>query len=592
MKKTFLKRGIFVLFLSLQMVQGYAQAYELNVGEMGIQADAMISETKLLKFSMDAAGESFLVFWFQVSDANSKYIFLGSLIDKNKDDNVLKLYLSNGEVFTSPVFGDAFWFMFPPQSASSNRAKNDKEGIYVMTQLRKYNITKINLNGQDYTTPKFRSAATIDAMCKMFEKKYGFFLPRLIPLLGSAPTRSSSTSQKTTTNRSNSSSPSATKPLPKTPIHIKLYNTQQMTELQMIEHPLGFLSPGSKELTYANAIKQIKDCNLSAGTQEENSYIGFWDGLDNYNMTWEGIKPYSVTCIWVNGKLYSWNYTFYMDWDYKGKTQKESYKIHLAEKIVKTLESTRGIRFTDEDPYPDEDRRYYRRGIYGDHEITIYLKEKDLRVGLYVEVSTTISQYKKKNEEEKVSFILESRNLTMQDLISMPLGIIKSKTDNVWDIPFSEILRGAHKKTNWKTNNDGHNFGISKGFDMTYRGKELRCMGVLHRGNSEDIYKHDWHKFRYSISSNYSSKDEYKKANKEIDELFSIMINDLNTLGITMVTEEDKYGKQAKGEDCNSNYSIFMPKTSFSKKVLKGARVPDIWLMFTVERKKFKKEKW
>ena len=44
---------------------------------------------------------------------------------------------------------------------------------YVMKQLRKFNITKISINGKIVSTPNFRSAATIDAMCKTLISKTG-----------------------------------------------------------------------------------------------------------------------------------------------------------------------------------------------------------------------------------------------------------------------------------------------------------------------------------------------------------------------------------------------------------------------------------
>lgn len=273
MKKTILKRVIFVIILSLQMVQGHAQAYEFDRGGQGFftSESIFLGEKKRLRFSINFVGKSredgMMHFWFQASDNSSKYIFLGSLIDENKDNNVLKLYLSNGEVLTSPVFGNAFWFTFVPDMTSSNKAKNDKEGIYVMTQLRKYNITKMNLNGQDYTTPKFRSAATIDAMCKKLEKDIFHIWPQLIPLLGSAPTGSSTTSKKTTTNRSSSSSSSnyssssgGTYTIQKGDV---LWNVSKrlLKESGKANPTNGEIMQAMKDIAKANGCKTYDECN-------------------------------------------------------------------------------------------------------------------------------------------------------------------------------------------------------------------------------------------------------------------------------------------------------------------------------------------
>ena len=98
--------------------------------------------------------------------------FLGTLVKEN-EDYTLKLYLSNGEILTSETRGNGIWLTCGTHSLKSNKGKNDENGSYVMKQLRKYNITKISVNGHEFTTPNFRSAATIDAMCKKLITKTG-----------------------------------------------------------------------------------------------------------------------------------------------------------------------------------------------------------------------------------------------------------------------------------------------------------------------------------------------------------------------------------------------------------------------------------
>lgn len=93
--------------------------------------------------------------------------------------SVLKLFLSNGEILTGKRQNDtsnSLSFILGSQEFYSSKVSitdNDKRANYIMRQLRKYNIIKFSVNGKITSTPNFRSAATIDAMCKTLISKTG-----------------------------------------------------------------------------------------------------------------------------------------------------------------------------------------------------------------------------------------------------------------------------------------------------------------------------------------------------------------------------------------------------------------------------------
>ncbi len=93
--------------------------------------------------------------------------------------SVLKLFLSNGEILTGKRQNDtsnSLSFILGAQEFYSSKVSitdNDKRANYIMRQLRKYNIIKFSVNGKITSTPNFRSAATIDAMCKTLISKTG-----------------------------------------------------------------------------------------------------------------------------------------------------------------------------------------------------------------------------------------------------------------------------------------------------------------------------------------------------------------------------------------------------------------------------------
>lgn len=81
-----------------------------------------------------------------------------------------KLFLSNGEIFS--FTGECYFWQicFGSQDLKSNRKSVNDYGGYAMSQLRKFNITKIKYGDYTFNIPNYRSAATIDAMCKEFLK--------------------------------------------------------------------------------------------------------------------------------------------------------------------------------------------------------------------------------------------------------------------------------------------------------------------------------------------------------------------------------------------------------------------------------------
>ncbi|MBR1464266.1 MAG: hypothetical protein IJ604_12960 [Prevotella sp.] len=301
-----IKKAFILLVFALNVLSSFAQAYEFKCeqgqsGEWYCDFIHKISEDKIVRMQVSSVSNRSCVLSMILSEYKNLFAYN---IDKDRLGTV-KIYLSNGEVLTTTQAhgSKSFWFHVGMQTLSSNKSGSSASGGHVMGLLRQYNITKISVNGNEFTTPNFRSAATIDAMCKTLIGKTGD--------QGQFGGGSSSANAKTT-----APSPSvkkATPAPPPLPECVKQYRNKQMTVMQMIDHPLGFLSPASKRLTYANAMKQLDQCKVTADIKKENEYISLTETISNYNLTWKGMHPFTVTAIWVNGELTSWHYVFLMN---------------------------------------------------------------------------------------------------------------------------------------------------------------------------------------------------------------------------------------------------------------------------------------
>ena len=166
------KRVLLLIVVLASVLYVHAQAYPFECKKMGTEG---YWECKLKEVINDSNKNSYGII---VTGARGRTVILSFVIcdldnggfyniEKGKR-GVLKLYLSNGEILTTSSAGGELWINLGAHSLSSNKVTIPvrDQGNYAMRQLRNYNITKIVVEGKEFTTPRFRSAATIDAMCK------------------------------------------------------------------------------------------------------------------------------------------------------------------------------------------------------------------------------------------------------------------------------------------------------------------------------------------------------------------------------------------------------------------------------------------
>lgn len=272
MKKTILKRVIFVLLFLLQMVQGYAQAYEFECEEnngfwsCSLKQRLEFQKDVELLFYISAARGLGSVVRFAIIDTREGLHNFQTFGFESTSPVVFMLHLSDGEILqNSECVSHTIFYDNGTQHFTSNK-KNFTSPLetisYIMSRLRKVNIVKISVNGKNLATPNFRSAATIDAMCKKLITKTGDQ-----GQYGTAPTGSSATSKKTTTNRSSSSSSSnysssagGTYTIQKGDV---LWNVSKklLKESGKANPTNGEIMQAMKDIAKANGCKTYDECN-------------------------------------------------------------------------------------------------------------------------------------------------------------------------------------------------------------------------------------------------------------------------------------------------------------------------------------------
>ena len=190
-KQSKLRTVIMICFLFMSFALAHAQQpYKFKTEE---QSGLFICTTKGEGYGVN---ENSFCGDFKLGSAKDSSVgLIWGLFPKDKDTGIelffldekgitIKFQLSNGEVFETnnpERTGKLYWFGANSISFKSNKTLKQntfEAGSYFIGQLRKYNITKISILDKanhrvELATNGFRSAITIDAMCKTLMAKTG-----------------------------------------------------------------------------------------------------------------------------------------------------------------------------------------------------------------------------------------------------------------------------------------------------------------------------------------------------------------------------------------------------------------------------------
>lgn len=294
-----MKRLFTLLFATILAIQGFAQAYEFDLEQSEYNSDHWLAELhegiiviegKFLGMSLYTSQNYSVVLSFYLLDTNNNPHYLSYLI-KDGEQGALQLYLDNGEVLTTSEAGKDHFFI----ALGAQRLKGQKNtslgnnGGDAMKLLRNHNITKIRVQGHDFTTPGFRSAATIDAMCKALIGKTGDQ-----GQYGSASTGGSS---------------------PQRQQQGGVVNSRDLTLRQMILHPFGVL-PDNKNLTYDEAkriLANYPQWNCKYDTNSHDSTIKYIELQNNIGMFYNGNEISSYGATFYDNIIDNYEIYFHLD---------------------------------------------------------------------------------------------------------------------------------------------------------------------------------------------------------------------------------------------------------------------------------------
>ena len=338
-------------------------------------------------YALDYAPVSFR-FWLTSNNKNDAKSNYSKVMDIDNDETLhVSFYLSNGETFTSwkAKKQGLVWCVVSSRYFENSTmyfdGNNDwDEAIYMMHQLRKYDIVKVSISDKnnnllfELDTPNFRSAVTIDAMCKALMEKtgdqgqYGSKIYHEGHLLTNDKTNTPSTVENTTSTVSNSLIQ-----MPSLP--------SQMTAMQMVMHPFGKLISDVSKYTSLKVMTDLK--SLFKDNINYGSGIVYANRKNNkgHNMSYKGVLPDLITCSFKDGRVLAYSFEFLYE--------NEKYSSDVAVKLVRDFEKElkeNGIILQEKESGID---MLFLEGKYGKR--TIHIRASDYSIidywGVCIEIN-------------------------------------------------------------------------------------------------------------------------------------------------------------------------------------------------------------
>ena len=123
----------------------------------------------------------------------------------------------------------------------------------------------------------------------------------------------------------------------------------------------------------------------------------------------------------------------------------------------------------------------------------------------------------------------DSRELTLSDLVSKPLGIIENPTESLWDIDPAKVIKFIRENPKWKYSKWSSSYSIDEGYNQTFKGYPLKVSAFEFDTNLvEDSYG-----YCYYITLAFN--DQTKESTFiEIEKLYNTVVQEFGNRGIDL----------------------------------------------------------
>lgn len=147
-----------------------------------------------------------------------------------------------------------------------------------------------------------------------------------------------------------------------------------------------------------------------------------------------------------------------------------------------------------------------------------------------------------------------SKELTLKDLISKPLGVIENPSKSLWGIDPEKVIEYIQGNKEWKCTESYGTYSIREGFNRTFKGYPLDV----------DVKKYEYVNYSYGygyyVTMGYKDQETKEAASREMEKLFNIVVKEFRDLGIELTQNQGESWVRAEKTIGDMHYLVALNK--------------------------------
>ena len=147
-----------------------------------------------------------------------------------------------------------------------------------------------------------------------------------------------------------------------------------------------------------------------------------------------------------------------------------------------------------------------------------------------------------------------SKELTLKDLISKPLGVIENPSKSLWGIDPEKVIEYIQGNKEWKCTESYGTYSIREGFNRTFKGYPLDV----------DVKKYEYVNYSYGygyyVTMGYKDQETKEAASREMEKLFNIVVKEFRDLGIELTQSQGESWVRAEKTIGDMHYLVALNK--------------------------------
>lgn len=147
-----------------------------------------------------------------------------------------------------------------------------------------------------------------------------------------------------------------------------------------------------------------------------------------------------------------------------------------------------------------------------------------------------------------------SKELTLKDLISKPLGVIDNPSKSLWGIDPEKVIEYIQGNKEWKCTESYGTYSIREGFNRTFKGYPLDV----------DVKKYEYVNYSYGygyyVTMGYKDQETKEAASREMEKLFNIVVKEFRDLGIELTQSQGESWVRAEKTIGDMHYLVALNK--------------------------------